>query len=256
MSVDLIRYDLLVQDALRDVVRRVLTDAARDGLPGEHHFFIGFNTQAPGVRLSARLKERHPTTMTIVLQHQFWDLVVTDKFIEVGLSFGNVPERLHIPFEALTSFYDPSVKFGLQFEPQAEGDDEDVGAEASPPAAPERPARSRTTSVPATSTTRTPEPAPAKPAALKSVPAKPVEAKSAEPKPAERTKAPEPAAKPTAKDGAKEAARDTAAKDTAAKDASAKDTPAKDVPAKDVPAKDETTSGGAQVVRLDAFRKK
>jgi hypothetical protein len=249
MSVDLIRYDLLVQDALRDVVRRVLTDAARDGLPGEHHFFIGFNTQAPGVRLSARLKERHPTTMTIVLQHQFWDLVVTDKFIEVGLSFGNVPERLHIPFDALTSFYDPSVKFGLQFEPQAEGD-EDVGTEAPPPAAPERPARSRTTSVPATSATRPSEPAPAKPAALKSVPAKPVEAKS-EPKPAERTKAPEPAAKPAAKDGAKEAARDTAAKDTPAKD-----TPAKDAPTKDAPAKDETTSGGAQVVRLDAFRKK
>lgn len=245
MSVDLIRYDLLVQDALRDVVRRVLTDAARDGLPGEHHFFIGFNTQAPGVRLSARLKERHPQTMTIVLQHQFWDLVVTDKFIEVGLSFGNVPERLHIPFEALTSFYDPSVKFGLQFEPQAGDEDEEAGEEAPPPAASERPARPRATSVPATSPARSPEPGP-KPVAAKPAPAaKPVEAKAAEPKPAERAKASEPAAKP-AKDGSKDAAKEAAAKESGTKDAGTKD----------APAKDESTSGGAQVVRLDAFRKK
>jgi hypothetical protein len=250
MSVDLIRYDLLVQDALRDVVRRVLTDAARDGLPGEHHFFIGFNTQAPGVRLSARLKERHPTTMTIVLQHQFWDLVVTDKFVEVGLSFGNVPERLHIPFEALTSFYDPSVKFGLQFEPPAGDEEEEGSEEATPPAAPERVGRARTTSVPATSSTARParpaEPATAlKPVAAKPAPAKteskPVEVKPAEPKSTER-KAPEPAAK-------------TAGKEASAKDAPAKDA-SKDTSAKDAPAKDEATPGGAQVVRLDAFRKK
>jgi hypothetical protein len=251
MSVDLIRYDLLVQDALRDVVRRVLTDAARDGLPGEHHFFIGFNTQAPGVRLSARLKERHPTTMTIVLQHQFWDLVVTDKFVEVGLSFGNVPERLHIPFEALTSFYDPSVKFGLQFEPPAGDEEEEGSEEATPPAAPERVGRARTTSVPATSSTARPA-RPAEPAtALKPVAAKPAavkgtEAKPTEAKPAER-KAPEPAAKA--------AGKEAPAKEPVAKDAG-KDTPAKDAPAKDAPAKDEATPGGAQVVRLDAFRKK
>jgi hypothetical protein len=256
MSVDLIRYDLLVQDALRDVVRRVLTDAARDGLPGEHHFFIGFNTQAPGVRLSARLKERHPTTMTIVLQHQFWDLVVTDKFVEVGLSFGNVPERLHIPFEALTSFYDPSVKFGLQFEPPAGDEDEEGGEEATPPAAPERVGRARTTSVPATSSTARParpaEPATAlkpvasKPTAVKATEAKPTEARLTEAKPAER-KAPEPAAKTAGKEAP---AKEPVAKDAAAKDAG------KDTPAKDAPAKDEATPGGAQVVRLDAFRKK
>ncbi|HEY9212867.1 MAG TPA: ClpXP protease specificity-enhancing factor SspB, partial [Ancylobacter sp.] len=87
MSVDLIRYDLLVQDALRAVVRRVLTDVARDGLPGDHHLYISFDTRAPGVRLSPRLKEKYPEEMTIVLQHQFWDLIVTELFFEVGLSF-------------------------------------------------------------------------------------------------------------------------------------------------------------------------
>ncbi|MDQ0510277.1 hypothetical protein QOZ99_001160 [Angulomicrobium amanitiforme] len=117
MSVDLIRYDLLVQDALRAVVRRVLTDVAREGLPGDHHLFISFDTKAPGVRLSPRLKERYPEEMTIILQHQFWDLVVTDIFLEVGLSFNGIPERLHVPFAALKGFFDPSVKFGLQFEP-------------------------------------------------------------------------------------------------------------------------------------------
>ncbi len=258
MSVDLIRYDLLVQDALRDVVRRVLTDAARDGLPGEHHFFIGFNTQAPGVRLSARLKERHPTTMTIVLQHQFWDLVVTDKFVEVGLSFGNVPERLHIPFEALTSFYDPSVKFGLQFEPPAGDEDEEGGEEATPPAAPERAGRARTTSVPATSSTARPA-RPAEPAtALKPVAAKPAAVKATEAKPVTEAKPTEPSLpsgrlrnRPRSRP-----ARTRRRRSRAAKDAAAKDAPARTLPAKDAPAKDEATPGGAQVVRLDAFRKK
>lgn len=116
MSVDHIRYDLLAQEALRSVVRRVLTDVARTGLPGEHHFFISFDTRAPGVRLSQRMKEKYPEEMTIVLQHQFWDLIVTDTSFEVGLSFGGIPERLLVPFTALKGFFDPSVKFGLQFE--------------------------------------------------------------------------------------------------------------------------------------------
>ncbi|OYX88984.1 MAG: Stringent starvation protein B [Azorhizobium sp. 32-67-21] len=115
-STDQIRYDLLAQDALRGVVRRVLTDVARDGLPGEHHFFIAFDTRVPGVRLSTRMREKYPEEMTIVLQHQFWDLLVTDYGFEVGLSFGGVPERLLVPFAALKGFFDPSVKFGLQFE--------------------------------------------------------------------------------------------------------------------------------------------
>ncbi|HUZ67142.1 MAG TPA: ClpXP protease specificity-enhancing factor SspB [Beijerinckiaceae bacterium] len=118
MATDLIRYDLLVQDALRSVVRKVLIEAGRDGLPGEHHFCVTFRTHAPGVRLSARVRERHPEEMTIILQHQFWDLVVSDQGFEVGLSFGNIPERLIVPFEAVTGFWDPSVQFGLKFEIQ------------------------------------------------------------------------------------------------------------------------------------------
>ncbi|KQT77900.1 SspB family protein [Methylobacterium sp. Leaf466] len=116
MADDLIRYDLLVQDALRGVVRKVLTDAAREGLSGEHHFYVSFRTEAPGVRMSQRLREKYPQDMTIVLQHQFWDLGVTEHTFEVGLSFSGVPERLLVPFEALTGFFDPSVQFGLKFD--------------------------------------------------------------------------------------------------------------------------------------------
>jgi uncharacterized protein len=118
MTKDLIRYDLLVQDALKNVVRKVLGDAIREGLPGDHHFYISFKTEYPGVRLSTRMREKYPQDMTIVLQHQFWDLSVTEHAIEVGLSFSGVPERLLIPFDALTGFFDPSVQFGLKFEIQ------------------------------------------------------------------------------------------------------------------------------------------
>jgi hypothetical protein len=116
MPVDHIRYDLLAQAALRGVVRTVLVDAAKKGLPGEHHFKITFNTTKSGVRLSERMRARHPQEMTIVLQHQFWDLVVTEQAFEVGLSFGGIPERVGVPFEAVTAFYDPAVQFGFQFE--------------------------------------------------------------------------------------------------------------------------------------------
>jgi uncharacterized protein len=115
MSVDYIRYDLLTQDALRGVIRTVLTDAAVKGLPGEHHFFITFDTRADGVRMSARLAGSYPGEMTIVLQHQFWDLTVGEDDFEVGLAFNGIPERLHIPFKAVRAFMDPSVQFGLQF---------------------------------------------------------------------------------------------------------------------------------------------
>jgi hypothetical protein len=115
MAADLIRYDLLVQDAVRGVVRKVLSDVASDGVPGEHHFYIGFRTHARGVRLSSRMRELYPDEMTIVLQHQFWDLSVTGEAFEVGLSFQNNPEMLLIPFDAVTRFADPSVGFELQF---------------------------------------------------------------------------------------------------------------------------------------------
>ena len=116
MATDHIRYDLLAQDALRGLVRKVLTDAAKSGLPGEHHFSISFRTDAEGVRMSPRLREQFPQEMTVILQYQFWDLKVTDTAFEVGLSFGGVPEKLSVPFAAIKSFFDPSVQFGLQFE--------------------------------------------------------------------------------------------------------------------------------------------
>jgi hypothetical protein len=116
MAIDHIRYDILTQEALRGVVQRVLADVAKNGLPGEHHFYVSFDTQADGVRISARMLAQYPEEMTIVLQHQFWDLVVTDVGFEVGLSFGGIPERLVVPFAAVKGFFDPSVQFGLQFE--------------------------------------------------------------------------------------------------------------------------------------------
>jgi hypothetical protein len=122
MPKDLIRYDLLVQDALKGVVRKVLADAAKEGLGGDHHFYISFRTDFPGVRLSNRLREKYPQDMTIVLQHQFWDLILTEHSFEVGLSFSGVPERLLVPFDALTGFFDPSVQFGLKFELKEDAD--------------------------------------------------------------------------------------------------------------------------------------
>lgn len=116
MADDQIRYDILTQDALRGVVRKVLAEVARTGLPGEHHFFITFATHAPGVRVSSRLLARYPEDMTIVLQHQFWDLTVNEHAFEVGLSFNGIPERLLVPFTAVKAFLDPSVQFGVQFE--------------------------------------------------------------------------------------------------------------------------------------------
>ena len=116
MPVDHIRYDLLTQKALRGVVRTVLADVAKNGLPGDHHFFVTFDTRAEGVRLSQRMRTQYPEEMTIVLQHQFWDLSVSEDAFEVGLSFGGVPERLLVPFDAVTAFFDPAVQFGFQFE--------------------------------------------------------------------------------------------------------------------------------------------
>jgi uncharacterized protein len=127
MATDHIRYDVLARDALRGVLRRVLTDAAEHGLPGEHHFFITFLSTAEGVKLSPRLLAQYPQEMTVILQHQFWDLTVTEDRFEVGLSFGGIAERLVVPFNAIKSFFDPSVQFGLQFEPS--------DAEAETPAA-------------------------------------------------------------------------------------------------------------------------
>lgn len=118
---------------MRGVVRSVLKETERNGLPGEHHFYISFNTRAPGVILSRRLKEKYQHEMTIVLQHRFWGLVVTDERFEVNLTFDGIPERLVVPFQAIRVFVDPSVRYGLQFETADIGPDpasltlEDVG---------------------------------------------------------------------------------------------------------------------------------
>ena len=144
MAVDHIRYDILTQDALRGVVRMVLIDAAKNGLPGEHHFFITFDTGAPGVEMSPRMRAQYPSEMTVVLQHQFWDLVVTEERFSAGLSFGGVAEKLSIPFAAIKSFFDPSVKFGLQFAEATEAEGEapaakDRSSEPTRPPAEQRP---------------------------------------------------------------------------------------------------------------------
>lgn len=121
MGEDLIRYDILTQEALRGVIRKVLSEVVKTGLPGNHHFFISFFTRAPGVRISQRLLEQYDKEMTIVLQNRYWDLKVTETGFEVGLSFDDRPELLAVPFSALKGFFDPSVPFGMTFEAEREG---------------------------------------------------------------------------------------------------------------------------------------
>ena len=133
MAEDHIRYDILAQEALRGVMRKVLAEVARTGLPGNHHFFITFLTGAPGVRISSRLREKYPEQMTIVIQFQYWDLKVTDTGFEIGLSFSDVPERLEIPFSAVRGFYDPSVNFELEFDVKTEAPAEAEAKPAKPP---------------------------------------------------------------------------------------------------------------------------
>jgi len=204
MSVDHIRYDLLTQQALRAVVRRVLADVAKVGsLPGEHHFYVTFDTRAPGVRLSARMREQYPEEMTVVLQHQFWDLAVSDTQFEVALSFNGVSEKLVVPFEAIKGFFDPSVQFGLQFEPQGDA------AKAEAPAG----------------------------------------------KPAVAAVVEEKAGKPRRKSATEEDAPAAVGPAEPAKPAAQKKAPLA-VVAKDEKPEPDKPNGGAEVVRLDRFRKK
>jgi hypothetical protein len=166
MPVDLIRYDLLAQEALRGVVRRVIADAAKNGLPGDHHFFITFDTTKPGIKISPRLHAQHPEELTIVLQHQFWDLAVSEDAFEVRLSFKGIPERLVVPFDAIKAFFDPSVKFGVQFD-SADAVDEEAPAKtressALPAAGPSEPNGEDAAEIePAEVTDEDPEPPPA-----------------------------------------------------------------------------------------------
>jgi uncharacterized protein len=162
---DHIRYDLLTQKALRGVVRDVLAEAARKGLAGDHHFLISFDTRAEGVRISERMRAQYPEEMTIVLQHQFWDLTVDERGFEVGLSFGGVPEKLAVPFAAVKGFFDPSVQFGLQFEEVSEGDAEPAPAPAEPAAKPASKKRLPPAAVPAAGPATSVPAVPAAPAA-------------------------------------------------------------------------------------------
>ncbi|RCL03450.1 MAG: hypothetical protein JSC161_000201 [Candidatus Tokpelaia sp. JSC161] len=115
MAQNIICYEQLVQDALRDVIRKVLENVEKGGLPGEHHFFITFSTHLSGVQMSSNLRERYPHKMTIVLQHKFWDLSVEKQHFRVTLSFGDIPEKLTIPFSAIQGFYDPIASFEASF---------------------------------------------------------------------------------------------------------------------------------------------
>lgn len=133
MPEDLMRYDLLAQNALKGVVRDALKIAESTGLPGEHHFYIAFNTRHPGVQISQKLGQRYPREMTIVLQHQYWNLHVHDDRFEVELSFDNVPEHLVVPFDAVKGFMDPAVQFGLQFEVQTPSRDREPDPATSTP---------------------------------------------------------------------------------------------------------------------------
>jgi hypothetical protein len=139
MSKDLLRYDKMVESALRGVVREALAQTAEHGLPGSHHFYITFRTAYPGVEIPDYLHVKYPEEMTIVLEHQFWDLEVCEAHFGVTLSFANKLERLVVPFESITAFADPSVKFGLQFQAPAEeaaGDAQPAQAPAESEAAP------------------------------------------------------------------------------------------------------------------------
>jgi len=224
MPVDHIRYDLLTQQALRAVVRRVLSDVAKTGsLPGEHHFYVTFDTRSPGVKLSPRLREQYPEEMTIVLQHQFWDLAVTDAHFEVALSFNGISEKLHVPLEAIKGFFDPSVQFGLQFETVTEGPRE-------LPAVTEKPAEETPKSAKPRRKPALAEPEP--PAAIG--PAIPGKFQPARPEPEKTEPAKAEPAKAEPKSEPKSEPKPVAA----------------EKPEPDKP------SGGAEVVRLDRFRKK
>jgi uncharacterized protein len=131
---DRFHYDALVDDALRSVVRRVLRQVADKGLPGSHHFYISFRSTDGGVQLPDYLRAKYPEEMTIVLQHQYWDLIVGEEFFEVTVSFNKQQERIKVPFTALSAFVDPSVRFGLQFDRKDKGASADKAEPGQAPA--------------------------------------------------------------------------------------------------------------------------
>lgn len=137
MAKDVLRYDRMIEDALRSVVRDSLKKAAETGLPGNHHFYITFATGHDGVSMPKQLRAQHSEEMTIVLQHQYWDLEVGEDSFAVSLSFNRAQQRLHIPYTAITTFADPSVQFGLQFQARDGEEEEDAAVvETDSPEAP------------------------------------------------------------------------------------------------------------------------
>jgi hypothetical protein len=242
-----INYEALAQDAMRGLVRTVLKNIESDGLPGEHHFYIAFDTQADGVDLSKRINEQYPQEMTIVLQHRFWDLAVRDEDFEVKLTFNGIPERLCVPFSAIKVFFDPSVPYGLQFEAPGSADDEAAHDSAGKTDGGVRATLSEVPAVPVPDSDSEDSSGPGRRAPA-SVPT--VGAARKKPKVA-KTPA-EPA------DGKSDSDADEAATSDA-KPLAAHDDPATDAPeagADDAAANDEATPPGAEVVQLDAFRKK
>lgn len=248
-----IDYDALAQEAMRGVVRTVLVRTAKTGLPGDHHFYISFDTQQPGVVMSKRLKDKYPQEMTIVLQHRFWDLAVTDERFEVKLTFDGIPERLVIPFNAIKVFFDPSVSYGLQFEdPEAgarAGDGEEterrptaMTTRSSSPRKPRSP-RARLRDVDAGGDAPSAEPAP------KSAPRPSLAPVQDRPQAVANAGAPPNGA--AAASGAAQPGRTAQGEQKGeAKDKA----PAAELDAANKPA--AAPAGGAQIVSLDAFRKK
>jgi len=225
-----IDYEALAQDAMRGVVRTVLTQAAKSGLPGDHHFYVSFDTGASGVVLSKRLKEKYPSEMTIVLQHRFWDLLVSETGFEVKLTFDGIPERLVVPFTAIRVFFDPSVRYGMQFEsPEGEPDaGENVGQRFSGRSTAERASVGGATALRST--------APKKPRVSRKAKTEAPAVSRAQPSPSNETPAPSAPTRP-------EPPAPTPLQPAAAKEGEEQSAPRQD-------------NGGAQIVRLDAFRKK
>ena len=224
-----IDYDTLMQDAMRGVVRTVLTQAAKAGLPGDHHFYVSFDTGASGVMLSKRLKDKYPHEMTIVLQHRFWDLSVGEDGFEVKLTFDGIPERLVVPFGAIKVFFDPSVRYGLQFEDPGLGPD--TSAHSQTPGALDGVPRAGSTRASQTRKASRPQRRPRADQSGGEPQTSTLPTASNVDGPAAKSSSPSPAAASSSKGAAS-------------------------VPAEDTPAREKPTSGGAEIVSLDKFRKK
>jgi len=136
MAPDTVNYALFIDKAMRNVIREALLQVEKHGMPGNHHFFITYSTTHKGVQMSARLREKYAESITIVMQHQFWDLEVDEDYFSVSLSFGNIPEKLLIPFAALQAFTDPSTEFGMQFHQAEDTQDDATNIPEIPPSAP------------------------------------------------------------------------------------------------------------------------